>query len=76
MKLPVTKVDQINHAEAGRMIREFRTGKGYSLRWLAGKLGFSAPFVSDLERGNRNWTEETFYKAVHVIRHSTNTSDI
>lgn len=49
----VRKVDQ---AELGQMLRKLRIAKGVSLRKMAGDLGFSAPFLSDLERGRRNWT--------------------
>lgn len=67
MKLPVTQVDQINHTEAGRMIRELRVKKKKSLRWLASELGFSPPFVSDLELGRRNWSALTFYHAADIL---------
>jgi len=38
-----------------------------SVRRLAKEMGFSAPFVSDMELGRRNWTIKKFDKAMEVI---------
>lgn len=38
-----------------------------SQRELAEKMGIKPPFLSDLERGNRNWSEERFNLALKMI---------
>lgn len=46
----------------GQTAREIREVAGLSLREVARRMDVSAPFLSDLERGNRNWTTETLNK--------------
>lgn len=46
----------------GDFARELRTSAGISLRALAKDMGISAPFLSDLERGNRQWSASTAEK--------------
>lgn len=46
----------IDHIKTGARVRNARLRAGVSLRELARRLNLSAPFVSDLERGRRNWT--------------------
>lgn len=45
-------------------MRILRRKRGASLRFVAKSLGLSAPYISDLERGNRAFTEDmiTRYK--------------
>ncbi len=38
----------------GEFIQRKRTEKGFSLREMAKKMKISAPYLSDIERGNRN----------------------
>lgn len=38
----------------GDFVRKARTAKGISLRCLADDLGYSAPYLSDIENGKRN----------------------
>ncbi|MCE6957497.1 helix-turn-helix domain-containing protein, partial [Cereibacter sphaeroides] len=40
----------------GAYARELREGRGLSLRETARRMKVSAPYLSDLERGNRHWT--------------------
>jgi predicted transcriptional regulator len=68
MKLPTRNTTQISHAEAGELIRKFRKCRKVSLRSLATALDISAPFLSDLERGRRNWTSERFIATEAKIR--------
>lgn len=42
----------------GLEMRNEREKRGISLRKAAGKMGISAAFLSDMERGFRNWTPE------------------
>lgn len=37
-------------------MRDMRIKNGKSLRDIAKVLGFSAPYISDLELGRRNWS--------------------
>ena len=66
-KLPTTTVEKIDHLEAGKRIRAMREQAGMSVRRLAKEMGFSAPFVSDLELGRRNWTVENFNRAKEIL---------
>ena len=43
----------------GAYARQCRETRGISLRELARRMKISAPFLSDLEKGNRHWTEGT-----------------
>lgn len=68
MQIPSKQISQIDHAAAGSEIRKFRLSKKKSLRWLAEKMGYKPPFLSDLERGRRNWTVETYELAGKILR--------
>ena len=50
---------EINQVETGRRARALRQKRGLSLREVARRMKVSAPFLSDLERGRRNWNVET-----------------
>ncbi len=39
-------------------LKRLRKKRGLSLRAMAEKLKITAPYLSDLERGNRNWSAE------------------
>jgi transcriptional regulator with XRE-family HTH domain len=67
MKVPVIQTTKIDQAKAGQMIRELRKKSGVSLRDMALKMNLSAPFVSDMELGRRNWSEEKFASAQKAI---------
>ena len=43
----------------GDYARKTRESRKISLRQLAKQMGCSAPHLSDLEHGNRHWTERT-----------------
>lgn len=49
---------KFDHAAIGAYQKALRIKAGKSLREVAKKMGVSAPYVSDLERGRRNWTDE------------------
>jgi len=51
----------------GAIIRALRNHKGMSLRRLAFELDVSAPYLSDLEHGNRGFSEEMFNRAKEEI---------
>ena len=48
-------VEQIDHVATGDAMRVLRKSHRISLRDVARRMKLSAPFVSDLERGRRNW---------------------
>lgn len=56
IKYKVVKMLEIQHAETGANARKLRLEKGISLRTFAIKMGISAPYLSDLELGKRNWS--------------------
>ena len=43
----------------GAYARQCRESSGVTLRELARRMKISAPFLSDLEKGNRHWTDGT-----------------
>ena len=50
----------------GRM-RDKRENRGLKSGWVATKMGISAGYLSDLERGNRHWRQhhiDAFLKAI------------
>lgn len=47
-----------DQAAIGAKMRALRTKNGITLREMAGRLGFSPAYISDLERGRRQWREE------------------
>jgi predicted transcriptional regulator len=56
LKAATKSVEIIDHAKTGQIMRVARASSRLSLRTVASRLGVSAPFLSDLERGRRNWT--------------------
>lgn len=56
--------------DIGHCFREARKRKGLSLRQFGKLLNVSAPYISDLELGQRAWTEEKmemFEKALEGV---------
>lgn len=58
MKAQIVNTKQIDHKKTGIIARNKRVRVGLSLRAVARKMKVSPAFLSDLERGRRNWTEE------------------
>lgn len=54
--LPTMLVPAVDHKKAGADMRSEREAKGLSLAAVARAMRLSAPYLSDLENGNRNWT--------------------
>lgn len=64
----ITKtIPTIDHKATGEAVREFREQHKVSLREVARRLGISPAFLSDLERGRRNWTYELLDQWYDVI---------
>lgn len=51
-----------DHAYVGAEMRKFRKSRGVVLRVVADKLGYSIPYLSDLEKGYRNWRTDLIEK--------------
>ena len=68
LRLPTKSVPQIGHVRAGKLIRRVRREHGIPQWELADAMNISAPYISDLERGRRNWTAERFHLAAKTIR--------
>lgn len=67
----VTKdVTEIDHARTGRALREYRETADLSLRAIANEMGISPPYLSDLERGNRKWSEELVDKFMKAMKNA------
>jgi predicted transcriptional regulator len=49
-------VEVIDHAKTGSGLRSARKAQRVSLRSLAAQMSLSAPYISDLENGRRNWS--------------------
>ena len=60
-------VREIDHVATGALMRQGRLKAKISLREMARRLEYSAPFVSDLELGRRNWTKELEAKYAAIL---------
>jgi predicted transcriptional regulator len=60
-------VREIDHQSTGYLFRVARKKAKLSLREVARRLKLSAPFVSDLELGRRNWTEEMAERYIDIL---------
>ena len=66
MRYKVIRV--VDHEATGADWRRHREQAGVSLRDLAQTMGVSAPYLSDLERGRRNWSDEIENKVASALR--------
>jgi transcriptional regulator with XRE-family HTH domain len=57
----------VDHVEAGRTIRAARLKTDLSLRQFANLLRVSAAYLSDMERGRRNWSDEKYQRALAIL---------
>ena len=51
----------------GSRMKEARTAKGVGLRELARRMGISAPFLGDMEKGARHYTPERVRSALAAL---------
>ena len=58
---------EIDHESTGRRARQAREKAGLSLREIARRMGVSAPYLSDLERGRRPWNADRAPNATRAI---------
>jgi len=59
---------EIDPVAVGAAMRAKRIAAKHSLRSVAGFMGFSAAYISDLERGNRAFSEELITVYEKAIR--------
>lgn len=55
----------------GEKMRKLRDNRGLKSGWVAGMMGISPGYLSDLERGNRHWRQhhiDAFLKAVGELK--------
>lgn len=64
------QVVQIDHVATGDEIRKYREWLGLSLRSAAKLLKLSAPYLSDLELGRRNWSAGLVLDVITVWKRS------
>jgi predicted transcriptional regulator len=55
------------YREIGEVLREKRRKAGFPLRSFAVGLGVSAPYLSDMERGNRRYSQKHVAMAVELL---------
>ena len=67
MKIPTVAYETISHHQAGALVRERRLETGISLRAFAKQLEISPSYLSDLERGRRNWSESFWTAAMQWL---------
>lgn len=71
---PVKKAVRVIDDEAtGEIARELRLARGFSLRELGDAMGFSAMYLSQLERGVRRWTESLASKYIKAVNEGEQT---
>lgn len=73
MKIPCRRCDgsgyEPNHLETGQEMRIMREREGVSLLTLAKACRVSAAYLSDLERGRRNWNERLKVRYLQALDH-------
>lgn len=67
MKTPTVLKTTIDPKQAGDNVRERRIAAGVRQNVLAEKLGISPGYMSDLEAGKRDWTQEFYKQALAAI---------
>lgn len=59
---------EIDHIKLGSTARKARCDAGIALRRMAAEMKITPSFLSDLERGRRNWTVERIGKFREVMK--------
>lgn len=49
---------ELDHIAVGADLRTLRESKGLTLDHVSSRMKLSSPYLCDLERGRRNWTED------------------
>lgn len=64
--MPTITIVKVDSVCVGALFRERRIGRGYTLCETAKRMGISASYLSDMERGNRSWSKSLYLRAVAV----------
>jgi predicted transcriptional regulator len=67
MKLILTERREVDNEATGKAAKKFRELHRMSQAKIARKMGFTPPYICDLEKGRRQWTPElveSYKKAV------------
>ena len=56
--------EELRRQVIGQAMRDARKRQKFTLRELAQRMGVSAPFLSDMERGNRDYSLKWQQKAI------------
>lgn len=59
---------ELDQFRTGQQLRTLREKAGISLRDMAKLLDISAPFLSDLELGRRDWSEKRIDQFMEAVR--------
>lgn len=68
MKIITVNSRLIDHISTGAVVRYERVKREISLRVVARGVKISSSYLSDLERGRRNWTRKQFDVIAKFIR--------
>jgi len=64
----IETVERVDWRSIGVELRKMREEKGKSLRLVAQQIGVSAPYLSDMERGNRNFNLNLVEKYLLILK--------
>ena len=59
---------EINHVVIGAELKKLRKASGLSQERVGEKMGYRKPYISELERGRRNWRPDL----VHAFKKAIN----
>ena len=62
----------IDDVETGAFARQVRKDHGVSLREVSRRMGVSAAFLSDCERGHRRFSQERYNEFFQALHHKPN----
>lgn len=65
--LKTHRIVAVDHSGTGAAVRKYRLRRRRSLRSVARELGWSATYLSDLERGKRRWNQVLLGKVNGVL---------
>ena len=71
MKCKLMKVTMVDHIGTGQEFREWRERLEVSLRLVAERLQLQPGYVSDLERGRRNWDDQLAAQFTNILEGKT-----
>lgn len=66
--IPTKTITVPDHEKTGAMMRARRAKAKLSLRAIAARMGYSAPYICDLERGKRAWTDDKIERYLVALR--------